>query len=117
MLLLTAMKRSLSGGQEQGILIGTPWALGIPSQSPVPVGFTPALTPNSGTRAGSTPRLESLKGPADTDMRAAEKATAVEMNFMTDDESNYLGAIRMKECESATVELTTNRKKLRRLVQ
>ena len=27
----------------------------IPSQSPVPVGFTPGETPNSGTRLGSTP--------------------------------------------------------------
>jgi len=35
--------------------MGTPWALGIPSQSPVPVGFRPDWWPRSGTRVGSTP--------------------------------------------------------------
>lgn len=49
------MKELRSGGHEQGILIGTPWALGMPSQSPVPVGFLPAVTPNWGTNAGFTP--------------------------------------------------------------
>lgn len=47
------MKVSRSGGHEQGILMGFPVSSGIPSQSPVPVGFCPALTPNSGTRVGS----------------------------------------------------------------
>ena len=51
----TAIKVSRSGGQAQGTLMGTPWALGIPSQSPVPVGFRPGGWPRSGTRAGSTP--------------------------------------------------------------
>lgn len=44
--LLTWMKEFLSGGHEQGILMGTPCAFGIPSQSPVPVGFSPAANPN-----------------------------------------------------------------------
>jgi hypothetical protein len=44
------MKESRLGGQEQGILIPL-----MPSQSPVPVGLTPGLTPNWGTRLGSTP--------------------------------------------------------------
>jgi hypothetical protein len=48
------MKEVRSGGHEQGILMGTPWALGMPSQSPVPVGFRPAARPNSGTKAGFT---------------------------------------------------------------
>lgn len=76
------MKESRSGGQEQGILMGIPWAFGTPSQSPVPVGFTPALMPNCGTSEGSTARRESLKGPADTDTIAAEKMKAASMNFI-----------------------------------
>jgi hypothetical protein len=37
----TLMKVFLSGGQAQGILTTWPAAFMIPSQSPVPVGFTP----------------------------------------------------------------------------
>lgn len=51
----TAIKSSRDGGHEQGILMATPCAFRIPSQSPVPVGLTPGCTPNCGTRAGSTP--------------------------------------------------------------
>jgi len=61
------MKDSRSGGQEQGILMGTPCAFGMPSQSPVPVGFKPAARPNCGTRAGSTP-------PAAGDVAAGDVA-------------------------------------------
>jgi len=43
------MYTSWAGGQLQGILIGFPSApLIAPSQSPVPVGLTPELNPNSG---------------------------------------------------------------------
>jgi hypothetical protein len=46
------MKEARSGGQAQGILIGRPDAsLTAPSQSPVPVGLTPAAWPKSGTKA------------------------------------------------------------------
>lgn len=51
------MNAFLSGGHVQGILTTLPAAFVIPSQSPVPVGFTPGWTPNWGTSAGSTPRF------------------------------------------------------------
>jgi hypothetical protein len=53
----TCKKKFLSGGHEHGILTTWPAAFVIPSQSPVPVGFTPAWTPNAGTSAGSTLRF------------------------------------------------------------
>lgn len=46
------MNTSRAGGHEQGILIGLPSApLTAPSQSPVPVGFTPDWKPRSGVKA------------------------------------------------------------------
>jgi len=48
------MKVLRSGGQEHGIKMGWPFGPSIPSQLPVPLGFTPAVTPNSGTREAST---------------------------------------------------------------
>jgi len=52
--LSSSMKLSRSGGQEQGIKTGWPFAPLMPSQLPVPLGFWPAVTPNSGTSAAST---------------------------------------------------------------
>lgn len=51
---ITCIKSFLSGGQAQGILTIWPCAFFIPSQLPVPSGFTPAWTPNSGTNAAFT---------------------------------------------------------------
>jgi hypothetical protein len=68
------MKEARLGGQEQGILIPL-----IPSQSPVPVGLVPGLTPNWGTKAGLTARLSS--GRADT-LRAKTAETRVDVNFI-----------------------------------
>lgn len=93
-----------------GILIATPWAFATPSQSPVPVGLTPGEMPNCGTRLGSTPRLESLRGPADTDTRAAKETKAVLINFMMNVESDLSVCVKIKECEGATVELFTDRR-------
>jgi hypothetical protein len=62
--------------------MGTPLALGMPSQSPVPVGFWPALKPRSGTRAGSTARLVKLKDAADTETINAERTNVESMNFI-----------------------------------
>jgi len=76
------MKSSRFGGQEQGILTTTPAALVTPSQSPVPVGFTPAEMPNWGTKLGSTARLESFKGAADTDTRATAETKKAVLNNM-----------------------------------
>lgn len=63
----------------QGILMATPCAFGMPSQSPVPVGLTPACTPNWGTSAGSTPPLveaEVVEVPAGVEAGAAAVAGA-----------------------------------------
>lgn len=57
------MKDARSGGHEQGIFTTCPASFLVPSQSPVPVGFTPGCIPKSGTRAGSTPPL--FDGDAD----------------------------------------------------
>jgi hypothetical protein len=65
-----------SGGQVHGILIPL-----TPSQSPVPVGFTPALTPNCGTRAGFTSRFIGTAKAEDAEMSATEMTAFV--NFMT----------------------------------
>jgi len=46
-----------SGGHEQGIFTTCPASFVVPSQSPVPVGFTPGCIPKSGTRAASIPLL------------------------------------------------------------
>ena len=56
--------------------MATPCAFGMPSQSPVPVGLTPACTPNWGTRAGSTLPLvelevEVVEVPAEVEAGAA----------------------------------------------
>ena len=58
--------------------------MGIPSQSPVPVGLRPAGWPRSGTRAGSTARLERVKGAADTEAITAETMKAEAVNFMVE---------------------------------
>lgn len=70
------MKESRLGGQEHGIL--TPL---MPSQSPVPVGLVPALTPNWGTSAGLTPRFST--GIAET-LRARTAETRVDVNFIVE---------------------------------
>jgi len=51
----TWMKDARSGGHEQGIFTTCPASFVVPSQSPVPVGFTPDCIPKSGTRAASIP--------------------------------------------------------------
>jgi hypothetical protein len=53
----TWMNVFLSGGHEQGILTTCPLGPLIPSQSPVPVGFTPDWTPNCGMRDESMEAL------------------------------------------------------------
>jgi hypothetical protein len=52
----------------------------MPSQSPVPVGLTPGLTPNWGTSAGSTPRFWTGNAETLTATRTAE--TKVDANFI-----------------------------------
>ena len=52
----------------------------MPSQLPVPSGLTPAVTPNSGTRLGSTPPLvdaaDGVAAATDVVVLAAEEAGA-----------------------------------------
>jgi hypothetical protein len=87
--------------------MGTPWALGIPSQSPVPVGLRPAEWPRSGTRAGSTARLERVKGAADTEAITAETMKAEAVNFMVEklERRKSIRFLRGRSVGAATVKL------------
>ncbi len=75
------MKVSRSGGHTQGIKTGLPLAPVIPSQSPVPVGFIPASSPNSGIKAGLTSRRI---GADVTDITIRLVARAAAVNFILD---------------------------------
>lgn len=75
------MKVSRSGGHTQGIRTGLPLAPVIPSQSPVPVGLSPASSPNSGIKAELTSRRIGAD-VTDITIRLVAKAAAV--NFILD---------------------------------
>jgi len=66
-----AMNESRLGGQEQGIFIPL-----MPSQSPVPVGFTPGETPKSGTSDASNPAGAAAAGAGAGDGDAAGAGAA-----------------------------------------
>ena len=75
------MKVSRGGGHEQGMLM-----LLRPLQLPVPSGSWPAVTPKSGTSAGSTPPL--LAALLDAAAAVVVVAAAVELTAATDTEDD-----------------------------
>lgn len=82
---LTAINWPRSGGQKQGILTTWPAALVIPSQSPVPVGLTPASTPNWGMRSALTSRLMRGKfGAESIGTPTARRTKADDKNFIVE---------------------------------
>jgi hypothetical protein len=92
----TCKKVFLSGGHEHGILTTLPAAFVIPSQSPVPVGFTPEWTPNCGTSAGSTSRFT---GAAYVAMRPMVQNTIESVSFIVlDGPKSVKGMKDLKSC-------------------
>ena len=74
------MNNVLSGGHEQGILIGWPLALSTaPSQSPVPVGLTPDSKPNWGVSASTCAKVNPSAPPDSVSVGAGAEADEAEL--------------------------------------